>query len=364
MLSATLVAYFLFALLVSFCCSLFEATLLSVSPTHIETMRRSGRKSGEILWKLRDRVDRPLIAILTMNTVANMFGAAGVGNEAGRLAREAGATSNEQLWVTIASGVLTLAILVFSEIIPKTLGARYWRGLAPIIALPMNLLVKALLPVVLLLQGIPKLLGGSGISTVTRDDLIMTAEMGRETGGIHKRGYELITNALKLDDIRTRDVLTPRTEMFTLSTEQTAAEVVAAHPRLTHSRIPVYSSPDHFEGMVLRTDIHEACLSGRGSQKIGEMLKPIRYTPETQRLALLLEELIKREEHLVLVVDEHGSVEGLVTLEDVMETLLGAEILDELDTVADLQGLALARAKAKRRQMNKPSPPSSTPDTD
>lgn len=358
MLSATLVAYFLFALLVSFCCSLFEATLLSVSPTHIETLRRSGRRSGEILWKLRDRVDRPLIAILTMNTVANMFGAAGVGNEAGRLARNAGATDSEQLWVTVASGILTLAILIFSEIIPKTLGARYWRPLAPIVALPMNLLVKALLPVVLLLQGIPKLLGGSGITTVTRDDLMMTAEMGRETGGIHKRGYELITNALKLDDVRTRDVLTPRTEMFWLQADMTAADVVKDHPRLTHSRIPIVSSADNFIGMVLRTDIHEACLSSRGGTKLGDMAKPIRYIPETQRLAPLLEELITREEHLVLVVDEHGSVEGLVTLEDVMETLLGAEILDELDTVADLQGLALARAKARRRAMiKKPGEP-------
>ncbi len=353
MISATLVGYFLFALLISFCCSLFEATLLSVSPTHIESLRRSGRRSGEILWKLRDRVDRPLIAILTMNTVANMFGAAGVGNEAGRLARNADATDSEQLWVTVASGVLTLAILIFSEIIPKTLGARYWRPLAPIVALPMNLLVKALLPVVLLLQGIPKLLGGSGITTVTRDDLMMTAEMGRETGGIHKRGYELITNALKLDDVRTRDVLTPRTEMFWLQADMTAGEVVKDHPRLTHSRIPVVSSADHFVGMVLRTDIHEACLSNRGETKLGDMAKPIRYIPETQRLAPLLEELITREEHLVLVVDEHGSVEGLVTLEDVMETLLGAEILDELDTVADLQGLALARAKARRRQLSK-----------
>jgi len=353
MLSATLITYFLFALLVSFCCSLFEATLLSVSPTHIESMRRSGRKSGEILWKLRDRVDRPLIAILTMNTVANMFGAAGVGNEAGRLARSAGATDSEQLWVTIASAVLTLAILIFSEIIPKTLGARYWRVLAPVVAMPMSLMVKALLPIVLLLQFIPKLLGGSGITTVTRDDLMITAEMGRETGGIHRRGYELITNALKLDDVRTRDVLTPRTEMFWLQSEMTADEVVKLHPRLTHSRIPVVSSADRFEGMVLRTDIHEACLTGRGDTKLIDMLKPIRYTPETQRLAPLLEELITREEHMVLVVDEHGSVEGLVTLEDVMETLLGAEILDELDTVADLQSLALARAKARRRLMNR-----------
>ncbi|MFG0291983.1 MAG: CNNM domain-containing protein [Phycisphaerales bacterium JB065] len=350
MISVTLVGYFLFALLVSFCCSLFEATLLSVSPTHIESLRRSGRKSGQILWSLRDRVDRPLIAILTMNTVANMFGAAGVGNEAGRLARQAGATTNEQVWVTVASGVLTLAILIFSEIIPKTLGARYSRPLAPIVALPIKLMVTMLLPVVLLLQGIPKLLGGSGITTVTRDDLMMTAEMGRETGGIHKRGYELITNALKLDDVRTRDVLTPRTEMFSLHADMTASEVVKEHPRLTHSRIPVSSSADHFEGMVLRTDIHEACLAGKGDTKLGDMLKPIRYTPETQRLAPLLEELINREEHMVLVVDEHGSVEGLVTLEDVMETLLGVEILDELDTVADLQGLALMRAKARRRQ--------------
>ncbi|XOV75773.1 MAG: DUF21 domain-containing protein [Phycisphaerales bacterium] len=123
MLSLTLAGYFFFALLISFCCSLFEATLLSVTPTQIESMRKTGKRSGEILWDLRDRVDRPLIAILTLNTVANMFGAAGVGNEAGRLARVNGASDQEQLWVTIASGVLTLAILICSEIVPKTLGA-------------------------------------------------------------------------------------------------------------------------------------------------------------------------------------------------------------------------------------------------
>ncbi len=352
MLSLTLAGYFFFALVISFCCSLFEATLLSVTPTQIESMRKSGKRSGEILWNLRDRIDRPLIAILTLNTVANMFGAAGVGNEAGRLARINGASDQEQLWVTIASGVLTLAILICSEIVPKTLGARYSRTLAPLVARPISMLVTVLLPIVLLLQGIPKLLGGQGLANmVTRDDLMMTAEMGRDTGGIHSRGYELITNALKLDDVRTRDVLTPRTEMFWLQADMTADDVVKDHPRLTHSRIPVASSADHFEGMVLRTDIHEACLSGNGTRKLAEMLKPIRYIPETQRLAPLLEELISREEHMVLVVDEHGSVEGLVTLEDVMETLLGAEILDELDTVADLQELALARAKARRRSL-------------
>ncbi|MCA9294362.1 MAG: HlyC/CorC family transporter [Phycisphaerales bacterium] len=352
MISTPLVLYFVGALVVSFCCSLFEAVILSISPARIEQLVREGRPSGVILRRLKQRIDHPLISILTLNTVANMFGAAGVGNEAGHLAQAAGRSDDEAIIVTIASAILTLAILVLSEIVPKTLGATYWRTLARPVALPLQALVLILTPIVRMLEFIPRLITrGKTDHHVTREDLAATAEMVRAGGDTSPRESALITNVLKLRAARAKDVLTPRVEMFTLQQDQTVDEVVHGEQRLRFARMPVYAEADEFVGMVLRSAIFEAAVRGKESTRMHDLLRPVRYVPETMPLTRLLDEFLTRDEHLVLVVDEYGSVEGLITLEDVLETLLGEEIIDELDTVADMQAVARMRAEARRRRL-------------
>ena len=352
MISLTLILYFVSALVVSFCCSLFEAVILSVSPAYVEQLVRVGKPAGLILRRLKRRIDHPLITILTLNTVANMFGAAGVGNEAGHLARSAGHGEHEALVVTLASAALTLAILVFSEIIPKTLGATYWRSLARPTAYALSVLVFLLTPIVRALEFIPKfIMRGRGEPLMTREDLAATVDMVRAGGDTTQRESALITNVLKLRAARAKEVLTPRVEMFTLQQDQTVDEVVHGEQRLRFARIPVYTGADEFIGLVLRSAIFEAAVRGKGSIPMRDLLRPVRYVPETMPLTRLLDEFLARDEHLALVVDEYGSVEGLVTLEDVLETLLGEEIMDELDTVADMQAVARMRAEARRRRL-------------
>lgn len=346
MISTPLVLYFFGAIIVSFICSLLEATILSTTPAYIEQLCDKGLASGHRLRKLRDKIDHPLIAILTLNTVANMFGAAGVGNEAGKLARAQGVTDNEALWVSLASGVLTLSILIFAEIVPKTLGAVYWRTIAAPASFALLIMVRALSPVVVVLQFIPRLItGSSGISVITREDLRATAQIGHQEGVLPDREARIIANILRLHEIQVRKVLTPRVSMFTLQEDLTAAQTVRPNSPLRSSRIPVYDEPDNFTGLVLRAEIHQAIASGKGDTPLKELRKAVRYEPETKPLALLLESFISEGDHLRLVVDEHGAVEGLVTLEDVIETLIGGEIMDELDLVDDLQKLARARSK-------------------
>ncbi len=352
MISLTLILYFAAALIVSFFCSLFEAALLSISPAHIEQLVAENRPSGFLLRRLKRRIDHPLITILTINTVANMFGAAGVGNEAGHMAIAAGRTDDEALFVTLSSAILTLAILICSEIIPKTLGATYWRSLASPTAHSLNVLVFAFTPVVRILEFIPRLITqGRGAPHMTREDLAATVDMVRAGGDTTNRESAIITNVLKLRAARAKDVLTPRVEMFTLHQGQTIDDVVHGETRLRFARIPVYAEADEFVGIVLRSSIYEAAVRGKGTKTMLDLLRSVRYVPETMPLTRLLDEFLARDEHLVLVVEEHGTVVGLATLEDVIETLLGAEIIDELDTVADMQAVARMRAEARRRRL-------------
>lgn len=348
---STLSAYFAAAVAVSFVCSLLEATILSTNTAYIESLVADKEPAGKRLKHLKEHVDRPLIAILTLNTVANMFGAAGVGNEAGKLARRSGASDAEQLWVTLASAALTLTILVGSEIVPKTLGARYWRTIAAPLALPLQILVTIFYPVIQILEIIPRIIAGKAATEpVTREDLAATTEMVRLHGDIPDRQANVITNLIAMSSQQIKTILTPRVEMFTLQADQTVADAIRENPTIRSSRIPVYDEPDRFIGIALRARIHENALLNRSDTPIRDLTTDVRYVPETKTLASMLEDFLDNEEQLALVVDEHGSVEGLVTMEDVIETILGAEIIDELDAVADLQQLALARAHARRQR--------------
>lgn len=350
-----LLIYFTVALAASFLCSLLEAALLSMPQSHVEGLRESGKPVGRILANLKIKLDRPLAAILTLNTLAHTGGAAGVGAETTKIASRRGL--DEALWTGIAAIVVTVMVLVFSEIIPKTIGAAYWRGLTPFTAYTVRLLIWTMYPIVIALEGLSRMVSSKGFHQgVTRDEMRVMARIASAAGSLGKDEGRVITNLFALQELQARDVMTPRVEVFTLAEHLTADEVARKQGRLRFSRIPVYGeSPDRITGLVLRHRIFEVCVQGQGRRRLEELKTPVHYVPETKTIASLLEEFIKRNAHLFVVVNEFGGPEGIVTLEDAIETLLGVEIVDEYDTVEDLRQAAhqkLEERKARIRMLD------------
>jgi len=343
----------LLTLAIGFVSSLVEGVLLSTPQTHIEVMVRQGKRSGVILRHLKDRIDRPLIAILSLNMIANMMGSAAVGAQVSELS-EARHVSGA-IWVGLAAGALTLTGLVGSEIIPKTLGATYWQQLAAPSAYVIQTTVWALYPAVRAMEFIPRLIAGRAAPrVVTGDEVLALVELAQEAGGLPEREARVLSNLLKLKEIRTYEVMTPRVQVFSLQKDRTAADVVAEHPNLPFSRIPIYSeNADHIVGYVLRYGILEACFSGRGSTTLDALKKPIHVVPETKSAASLLDEFIQRRDYIFLVVNEYGGTEGIVTLEDVIETLLGVEFGEEMGMFEELRRMAVARERERRRKQRK-----------
>ncbi len=338
-----LILYFLLAVIVSFVCSLLEATILSLDTGYVEKLAREGRRSGVMLKRLRAGLDRPLAAILTMNTVANVVGSAGVGAEAERVFGEEA--------LAIAAAVLTMCILVGSEIIPKALGAAYARQLAPLAAYLIQALIILLYPVVIVLRFLSRhVAGGGGDDAPTMEEIHLLAEIGARAGTIQSRETRIIANILRLNAMQACDVMTPRVEIFALQKDVTVGEVARRTDPIRYSRIPIYAeNRDEIVGIVLRSEIFKTCFDGQPEASLESIRKPVYFVPETQSIARLLETFIERREHIVLVVNEYGGTEGLVTLEDAIETLLGVEIVDELDSVEDLRKLALQKLKQRRQ---------------
>ncbi len=353
MISTALVVYFVVAMLVSFVCSLLEAVVLSTTASHVQLMVQENRPGGRTMAWLKERVDRPLIAILTLNTLANMSGSAAVGAEAARGAAAAGIS--DALPVAIAASALTACILVFSEIIPKTLGATYWRGLAPVAATVTRAIVWCLTPIVVALEFIPRFLADSAATTsVTREEVLVLTEMGRRTGTIPSREGEVIGNLLRLNLMRVRDVMTPRVDLLALQKDRTIGSIARDPESLRFSRIPIYGeSSDQIVGIVLRYRVLEACLAGRDSEALETLKAPIHIVPESKSIASVLDEFIRRHEHLFLVVNEYGGTEGVISLEDVIETLLGVEIADEMDGIENLRRVALRRIAEDRQSRHR-----------
>ena len=248
---------------------------------------------------------------------------------------------------------MTLAILVGSEIFPKSYGAAYWKPLAAPSAYVLRVLVWLLKPAIWALEAIPSLIARKGSAVgVTPDEIAILAEIGRKRGTIPRRESEVIANLFALRELKANDVMTPRIEVFTLQRDLTCQQIVDAHPKLRFSRIPVYAdTPDEIKGIVHRYRVFEACVKGRGDTRLAEIAQPVHFIPETKSIASLLDEFIKRAEHIFVVVNEFGGPEGMVSLEDVIETLLGVEIVDEFDTVDDLRKLARTRLEERHRRL-------------
>lgn len=326
--------YLFLALCVSFLCSLLEATLLSVPRAYIEVMEKEGKKGGRILRRLREEVDRPLAAILTLNTIANTMGAAGVGAQVHAVFGEA--------WVTTGAVLLTLLILIGSEILPKTLGAVYARGLADFTAHACRVLIVLAYPFVLLSEGFGRLLAGRGDAlAISREELIASAELGVREGVLAAREGRVVRNLLSLEDVRVADVMTPRSVVFALAKDKTVKEVCDEHPFPYYSRIPIYEKDlDDARFFVHRYRIMRAAAEDRHETRLADLAEPLPRIEQEASVAQALDVFLRERVHILLVTDDGDRPVGLVTLEDAVETLLGVEIVDEFDSVADLRQYA------------------------
>lgn len=346
--------YAVISIFISFICSILEAVLLSVSSTFVNIKKKEGKAYAATLEELKKDVDKPLIAILTLNTIAHTVGAILVGVQAkvayaelyGSTRRSIlGFEFTEDLMVGVVSTTMTILILVASEIIPKTIGATYWRGLANFTAKTLKVMVLTLKYTGLLwvLQLFTKLVGAKGHhgSVLSRDDFSAMADIAHEEGVFEKSESTIIKNLLRFDQVLVKDVMTPRAVMHVASEKKTIREFFEENPKMRYSRIPVYGEkPDYIEGYVLKDSILEEMVHENGEKLLSEIQREILVTKPSTPIPQLFEIFIKKREHIAIVVDEYGSVNGLVTMEDVIETLLSLEIMDESDRHADLQELA------------------------
>jgi len=336
--------FLLLALGVSFVCSLLEAMILSVSRAYIALLISEGHKSGQLLNKLKQNIDHPLAAILTLNTVANTIGAAGVGAQTYVLFGSS--------WVAVSSASLTIMILVCSEIIPKTLGAAHWKQIAPTGAYVLKVMIITLYPIVLILESISKRLyrdseGGS----MTREEMVALTEIGESEGILLNKEARIIRNLFLLSSIRTTDILTPRSVMLAFQKDSTVAELIDEHSPISFSRIPVFAETrDDVIGAVLHTELIKAYYTDGRDTPVETFLHPLHAVPDSKSIADLLDEFLSRREHMFLVVDEYGGTAGLVTLEDAIETLLGVEIVDEADSIEDMRAYAIDAWKHRRQR--------------
>ena len=335
--------YLAIAIGVSFLCSILEAVLLSVTPSFVERTQSERPRAGGVLRKAKERLDESLSSILILNTFAHTMGAAGVGSQALQVF---GAK-----WETLIAVLLTLAILYFSEIIPKTLGATFWRQLAIPSAYIIGWMVKLVYPLVWISTRLTKLFSRNKGDEITREEIIALASLGLRDGTLISQENEYLANILKLREIRTEEVLTPRTVVHMLDQNLTVTEALDQAKTRQFTRIPIYGeSIDDIMGKVIRRDLFEAERAGQGSEPIKKFAKKIIRVSEQLPVQQLLDLFIKHRAHLFLVEDEFGQTSGIVTLEDAIETLLGREILDESDTVEDMQALARKRYRQRLRE--------------
>ncbi|MFK7937688.1 MAG: hemolysin family protein [Saprospiraceae bacterium] len=340
-----LIIFFLISIAFSFLCSIWEAVLLSITPSWTEQKLKEGGKVGKLLKEFKNNVDRPLSAILTLNTIAHTLGAMGVGAQAEKIWASGSGLEIGGIFIganAIVGTVMTLAILILSEIIPKTLGANYWKQLTGFTVMSLNFIIKLLFPLVWLSQQITKLLKkDKDRSVFSRADFTAMAELGAKEGVFENNEGSIIQNLLKFNRITAKDVMTPRTVVRMADRNQSIKDYYDSRKELPFSRIPVYSeNRDNITGFVLKDAVLEAIIEKKGDDALHTISRNIMVTPETQPLPDLFNLLMEKREHIALVVDEFGGMAGIVSMEDVIETLLGMEIVDELDSIADMQVLA------------------------
>lgn len=340
-----LFVYLFIALFFSFVCSVLEAVILSVPPSFITISLQENKTFAKKLNHFKDYIDRPLAAILTLNTFAHTIGAAGVGAQAQLI------WGNEYL--SISSALLTIIILFFSEIIPKTIGANYWKKLVPATVYLLQALVFILYPFVVVSQLITRFLNtGERKSVLSRSEFSAMAEAGAKAGIFHIGESRIIQNIARFDRIQARDIMTPRTVLYAADESANILNFYETHPNIRFSRILLYKeSLDRITGYVLKDELLIDIIEKGGKARLKSLKRKLPVVYVSLPIPGLYQVLMEKRDHIALVVDEYGGTAGIVTLEDVIETILGMEIVDEMDSIEDLRKAAREKWKERARRM-------------
>ena len=335
-------------LLISFVCSLTEALILSSTTAEIETLKRSRPRRGELLEHFRHNIDRTISTILTLNTIANTLGATFIGALATNLFGDAA--------IGVVSAALTLAIRIFSEVIPKNLGVVYRAHLHPHVVYPLLWAERALWPIIWLCQAIVKFVIRKKADTHAADrEIILLAEKGAQDGTISRSESSIITNALALDDVRIVEIMTPRVVVTALPRSATVGEVFREHPNIPFARIPVYGrNLDDIVGLVRRRDLLKAKAADQDFDTVEKLMQEVQFVPETITVAQALQQFLKTQQQIAVVVDEFGATTGVVSMEDIMEQILGREIFEKDDVAVDMRELARSRTQKSGRAAKSP----------
>lgn len=342
-MTTTLILAVVLAVAVSAFCSILEAVLYSISSSQVEMLKKQGVHSASLLQELREDIEEPITAILTLNTIAHTIGAAVAGAAAAVVFGE------QNLF--LFSAVFTLVILLFSEILPKTIGVSYAVLLAPFIARPLQWMIILLKPIVWLCQLMTKLIPQpENNDSISAEELQTIAALSKQSGEIEADQERVIYNILELGSRLVRDVMTPRTVTFSLDEEMTVADTMANEASLSsHSRVPVYrDDPDNVTGIIMRRDVLLAAAEQRNQTRLSELKSPVHFVAEMSPLNRVLVEFFEIHQHLFIVVDEYGAVTGVISMEDILEEIVGREIIDESDKTQDMRELA--------RKLNKKLP--------
>lgn len=354
---ALLIAFAFISIFFSFLCSILEAVLLSITPNFIRIKTKEGKGYAETLANFKKDIDKPLIAILTLNTIAHTVGAILVGDQAGTMAAESGYDVNlfGINFVGLVSTIMTLAILVLSEIIPKTIGATYWKSLGNFTAksLTIILLILKYTGVLWILMQVTKLVGKSAhVSTMSREEFMALTDAAEKEGVFEDNETTVIKNLLVFKSVLAKDVMTPFPVVVLEDETKSLKEFHKEHPHLKFSRIPVYKDKTHnITGFILKDDVLEEIVEEHGDKLLSDIKRDILIVNADQPIPELFDTFIKSRDHLALVTDEFGNTIGIVSMEDIIETLLGLEIMDESDTIEDMQVQARKNWERRAKRM-------------
>ncbi len=341
-----LLFYLFLALFVSFVCSIMEAVLLSTPQSFLIVKQEKGNAWASIFIDLKNKIDKPLSAILSLNTVAHTIGAAGVGVQAVKIFGEAS--------FGVVSAILTILILVITEIIPKTIGAQYWRSLAMISSHIIKGMIIITYPLVFMSTIITRAISrNKNEQSTSREEISALASIGADEGIFSKKEYKIIQNLLRLKNVRVTEIMTPRVVVAVADENLYLKDFLNNKNYLNFSRIPVYSENDeNITGYVFRQTVFEKLAEDQHDLRLKDIKRKIVIVPATKVLFSVWEILLEKKEHMALVIDEYGGMDGIVTMEDIIETLLGLEIIDEKDTITDMQKYARERWKSRQAKYN------------
>ena len=316
--------------------------MLSTPPSFLLVKQQEGHAWAKSFISLKENIDKPLSAILSLNTVAHTIGAAGVGAQAVKVFGEA--------YFGLVSAILTVLILVITEIIPKTIGARYWRGLSRFSYITINFMIVLTYPLVVMSAGITKVFSNKkDEKSTSREEIAALASIGANEGLFSDKENLIIQNILKLKNLKVTEIMTPRVVLAIADEKLPLLDFLKSKDYLRFSRIPVYAGNDeNITGYVFRQEVFEKLAEDKHKLRLKDIKRDIVIVPNTMALFTLWETLLEKKEHIALIVDEYGGLDGIVTMEDIIETLLGLEIVDEKDTITNMQKFARDRWKTRQ----------------